>query len=163
MVAYRVFTVEEANALVPTLERTFEQLEEARDQARHHHEKLQVLEALWGDEVGEPENPDHGDFRDHRRGLRTAVGTLEETVREEILDRGLRFPSGGLQHGLVDFPTSYEGRWVYLCWERGDPELRFWHEVDDGYRGRRPVTDEHAEVMGRETDRDELDDSRLDF
>lgn len=161
--AHRVFTVQEADALVPTLERVFEELEEDRDRARRHHEKLQVLEALWGDEVGEPDNPDHGEFRDHRHELREAVRSLEETVREEILERGLRFPSGGLRQGLVDFPTSHEGRWVYLCWERGETELTHWHEVDGGYRGRRPITDEQAEAMGRETDRDELDDSRLDF
>ncbi len=160
---YRVFTVQEANRLVPVLERTFRELEEARDRARTHHEKLQVLEALWGDELEDPSNPDHGDYRDHRRGLRAAVETLEETVREEILDRGLRFPSGGLEHGLVDFPTSWRGRWVYLCWERGDPELEWWHEVDGGYRGRRRITDEQAEAMGRADDPDELDDTRLDF
>lgn len=161
--SYRVFTVQEANRLVPELERVFDELEEARDRARSHHEKLQLLDALWGEELEDPENPDHGDYRDHRRALREAVAALEETVQEEILDRGLRFPSGGLAHGLVDFPTSWEGRWVYLCWERGEPELRWWHEVDGGYGGRRRITGEQAEAMGREDDRDDLDDARLDF
>lgn len=160
---YRVFTVREANHLVPVLERAFERLEEARDRARREHEKLQVLEALWGDDVHDPDNPDHGDYLGHRRKLDGAVETLENTLRTEILDRGLRFPSGGLEHGLVDFPTSFEGRWVYLCWQRGEPELQHWHEVDGGFRGRRPLTAEQAEVMGREDDRRELDDSRLDF
>jgi hypothetical protein len=90
------------------------------------------------------------------------VGTLEGTVKREILDRGLRFPAGGLEHGLVDFPSSHDGRWIYLCWERGDPELRYWHEVDAGYAGRRPITEELAGEMGRD-DPEDLDDSRLDF
>lgn len=160
--SYRVFTVEEANRLVPALEEAFEVIESARSRARRHHEKLQVLDALWGEDVREKDNPDHEEFRVHRRALTEAVGTVESTVEEEILGRGLRFPSGGVRHGLVDVPTSLEGRWVYLCWERGDPELEHWHEVDGGYRGRRPVTPEHAEVMGR-ADPDDLDDSRLDF
>lgn len=163
MSGYRVFTVQEANRLVPELEEVFETLENARDRARGLHDRLQVLDALWGEEVEEPDNPDHGEWRDLRRELSGTVETLETTVREEILDRGLRFPSGGLAQGLVDFPTSWRGRWVYLCWERGDPELRWWHEVDGGYRGRRRITDEQAEAMGREDDPEELDDSRLDF
>lgn len=160
--SYRVFTVEEANRVVPALEEAFDLIESSRERARRRHEKLQVLDALWGEEVKAEGNPDHDEFRSHRRALRGAVETLETTVEEEILDRGLRFPSGGIRHGLVDFPTSYEGRWVYLCWERGDPELDHWHEVDGGYRGRRPITPEHVRVMGR-ADREELDDSRLDF
>lgn len=160
---YRVFTVDEANRLVPVLEEAFQRIEQAREEAREHHEQLQVLDALWSDEVKEPDNPDHGEFRRHRDGLTEAAETVEETVEEEIVARGLRFPSGGLQHGLVDFPTSYRGRWVYLCWERGESELRFWHEIEDGYRGRRPITPDQAEVMGRKDERDELDDSRLDF
>ena len=148
--------------MVPELEQTFRTIEEAREEARGRHEKLQVLDALWGDEVEDPGNPDHGEWRQHRRELREAVQTLESTVKQEILDRGLRFPAGGIEHGLVDFPSSYRGRWIYLCWERGDPELRFWHEVDGGYAGRNPITAEQARVMGRD-DPQELDDSRLDF
>ena len=161
--SYRVFTVEEANRLVPVLEDAFRRIEAAREAAREHHEQLQVLDALWGDAVEDRDNPDHEEYRTHREALSDAAATVEGTVQEEIVERGLRFPAGGLQHGLVDFPTSYEGRWVYLCWERGDPELRFWHEVEGGYRGRRRITPEQAEVMGREDDGGSLDDSRLDF
>lgn len=160
--SYRVFTVEEANRLVPVLEEAFRRIESAREEAREHHEQLQVLDALWGAEVKEPANPDHGEFRSRRDALSEAARTVETTVKEQIMERGLRFPAGGLQHGLVDFPTSFEGRWVYLCWERGDSVLRYWHEVDGGYRGRRPITPEQAEAMGRD-DRESLDDSRLDF
>lgn len=159
---YRIFTVEEANRLVPLLERVFEEIDEARERGRHHHEKLQMLDALWGERVEDPDNPDHEEYLEYRRGLDEAVESVEETVREEIVERGIRFPSGGLEHALVDFPTSLEGRWVYLCWERGEPELRYWHEVDGGYAGRRPITPEQAAVMG-EDDPAELDDSRLDF
>jgi hypothetical protein len=39
---------------------------------------------------------------------------------------------------------------VYLCWQRGEPELLAWHEVDRGFRGRRSITPEQAARMGRE-------------
>ena len=42
--------------------------------------------------------------------------------------------------GLVDFPTEHEGRTVYLCWRLGEPSVQYWHEIDAGYAGRRPLT-----------------------
>jgi hypothetical protein len=44
--------------------------------------------------------------------------------------------------GLVDFPARRAGRSVLLCWRVGEPALDFWHEVDDGYAGRRPVDED---------------------
>jgi hypothetical protein len=47
-----------------------------------------------------------------------------------------------LETGLIDFPTTFQGREVYLCWKFGERGIRFWHEVSDGFRGRKPI-DEH--------------------
>ena len=44
--------------------------------------------------------------------------------------------------GLVDFPTLYRDREVYLCWKLGETGIGFWHHVEDGYRGRRPIDSE---------------------
>ena len=44
-----------------------------------------------------------------------------------------------LEGGLIDFPTIWEGREVYLCWKLGESEVGFWHEVDAGYAGRQPL------------------------
>jgi hypothetical protein len=41
--------------------------------------------------------------------------------------------------GLVDFPSRFEDRIVFLCWQRGEPEIRFYHELDGGFVGRKPV------------------------
>jgi hypothetical protein len=49
--------------------------------------------------------------------------------------------------GLVDFPSLFEGREVYLCWRLGEPEVMYWHELKDGVAGRQPVT-EHAASSG---------------
>jgi hypothetical protein len=42
--------------------------------------------------------------------------------------------------GLVDFPSVYQGRKIWLCWKLGEPEIRFWHEFNDGFAGRKPIT-----------------------
>lgn len=41
--------------------------------------------------------------------------------------------------GLLDFPALREGREVYLCWQYGEGDIAFWHEVEAGYAGRQPI------------------------
>ncbi len=44
-----------------------------------------------------------------------------------------------LDIGLIDFPTLFQGEEVYLCWKLGEPGIQFWHGVDEGFRGRKPI------------------------
>jgi hypothetical protein len=44
-----------------------------------------------------------------------------------------------LDIGLLDFPTLYKGREVYLCWRLGEDRIEFWHNIEDGFRGRQPI------------------------
>lgn len=41
--------------------------------------------------------------------------------------------------GLLDFPALKDGREVYLCWQYGEGEIAFWHEVEAGFAGRQPI------------------------
>ena len=41
--------------------------------------------------------------------------------------------------GLVDFPSLRDGEEVLLCWQLGEPDLAWWHGVDEGFRGRKPL------------------------
>jgi hypothetical protein len=159
----KTFTVEDANRLIPVLEQAFRSIEQKKERVRRHAKKLEVLHLLWGDRVDADENPDHRDFIRYKRAIGKIISEIEQIIQEEILRRGLRFPVGGLENGLVDFPTTYQGRWVYLCWSSGEPQLCYWHETDEGYPGRHEITDEQRERMGREYDPRDLDDSSLDI
>ncbi|HVX65048.1 MAG TPA: DUF2203 domain-containing protein [Bryobacteraceae bacterium] len=44
-----------------------------------------------------------------------------------------------LDAGLLDFPTLLRDREVYLCWKLGEPEIAFWHGIEEGFRGRKPI------------------------
>ena len=44
-----------------------------------------------------------------------------------------------LDSGLIDFPSIRDGQEVYLCWIDGEADIGFWHELDAGYAGRRPL------------------------
>ena len=61
--------------------------------------------------------------------LQAAVAALDE--REIVLR--------DLDRGLVDFPAVRDGREVYLCWIDGEDDIRYWHELDAGFRGRQPL------------------------
>jgi hypothetical protein len=41
--------------------------------------------------------------------------------------------------GLLDFPAWKDGREVYLCWQYGEDDIAFWHEIEAGYAGRQPI------------------------
>lgn len=147
-VTLRAFTVAEANALIPALEAVLARVRELGVEMRDRYEKVQVLDALWGEKLLDPGTPDHEEFVDHRERITRLAATIERAVEEEIRGRGIRFPPGGLEHGLLDFPTTYDGRWVYLCWRSGEPRVEAWHEVGAGFAGRQPLTPEQALRMG---------------
>lgn len=161
--ARKCFTVDEANALIPLLEHALRQVGERRDTIRERTDKLQVLDAIWGAGVAARTNPDHGEYLEHRAEIARALGDVQRIVNDEIMERGLRFPAGGLEHGLIDFPTTFDGRWIYLCWRSPEPRIVAWHEVDGGFAGRRVLTTSDAARMGLADDPARQDDSILDF
>jgi hypothetical protein len=55
----------------------------------------------------------------------------------ELDDLGVELK--GIDDGLIDFPTTREGRVVYLCWRLGEDEIGWWHETDGGFAGRQPL------------------------
>lgn len=158
----RAFRVDEANALIPALNEVFQGVRAHRHTIREATQRIEVLELLWSSEVRNPANPDHAEFVRLHEDVDRALRGLQRSIEEGVIGRGLRFPAGGLEHGLVDFPTTYHGRWVYLCWKVGEREVRYWHEVDGGFDGRREITDSDRVHMGAD-DPDDVDDTDLDF
>jgi hypothetical protein len=78
-------------------------------------------------------------LRARKDGASTAVAAAVERVNElgaQIKD---------LEIGLIDFPALYQGREVLLCWKLGEDRIAFWHGVDEGFRGRKPIDDEFRE------------------
>jgi len=56
---------------------------------------------------------------------------------EKLEDMGCLIKDIGI--GLIDFYYSFEGRDILLCWKLGEKEIKFWHEADTGYMGRKPI------------------------
>lgn len=120
----RLYTVEEANALLPELRERLDRIREAR----------QVL--LRGAELVKERIATDGGGAHGGRGYWEAQATLraeiERLAEENIV---LRDP----ESGLVDFPGERDGRRVWLCWRAGEERIDHWHELDTGFIGRQPL------------------------
>jgi len=60
-----------------------------------------------------------------------------DALIHQIMDTGAQIKD--INIGLLDFSVLRDGREVYLCWQSGEEDIAFWHEVDDGYAGRQPI------------------------
>ena len=125
----RIYTIEEANALVPEMRAVLLQM--AYEQARLDRAHEEMHRQLEGD--GTPAARDEADRREAemveiREGIRT--------LHAHLAGRGVQVRD--LEMGLVDLPAMRDGRRVWLCWRLADPSVSFWHGTDEGYAKRRP-------------------------
>ncbi|MGH2458412.1 MAG: DUF2203 domain-containing protein [Chloroflexota bacterium] len=129
----RLFTVAEANALIPRIEERFARLRTIRQASQPAQEALARIER------GKRSNgADHSqEIRELRSHLDTAIDQMNALLAE-IGELGCEVKD--VESGLVDFPHQREGRVVYLCWRSGEDRIRFWHEVSTGFAGRQPLT-----------------------
>ena len=121
----RHFTRAEANALLPQLTEMLDRLRDAKDELTD----TEAHEALAG---AAPSNG--GGEEGHQVGVAfLEVRKLLDTIeRSGIVLRDI-------DRGLVDFPAVRDGREVYLCWELGEDDVGYWHDLDAGYGGREPL------------------------
>lgn len=75
-------------------------------------------------------------------GSRTLSKIVQDFERldalvHQIMDTGVLIKDVNI--GLLDFPALRNEQEVYLCWQYGDNEIAFWHEVEAGYAGRQPI------------------------
>lgn len=128
----RLFTIHEANDLLPTLRALIEQVFQILGALRQKSERVIRAERLT------PESPDLMD----RLQKDDAIARLIQEVRglvEEIHTYGC--VCKGIEQGLVDFPCLLGDEIVFLCWRYGEESVGYWHRVEDGFAGRRPLLD----------------------
>ena len=121
----RHFTLDEANALLPRLNPLLRQLRNSKDDLTDSETHELLAESAPGNGGGEA-------------GRQIGVAFLEvRRLLETVEEAGIVLRD--IDRGLVDFPAVIDDREVYLCWELGEDEVGFWHEISSGYRGRLPL------------------------
>jgi hypothetical protein len=125
LVHSRHFTRDEANTLLPQLTTLLTRLREAKDELTDTEAHEALSEAAPTNGGGE-------------QGQQVGVAFLEVRRLLETVERAgivLR----DIDRGLVDFPALLEEREIYLCWELGEDEVAYWHDLEGGYGGREPL------------------------
>ncbi len=130
----RLFTFEEANDLVPWLERTFQRLNSSMQRLETMKQRQSELQRV--------QQRLNGTFKRHNEmnAMETELEEIEKDLQgivDDILAEGIIIRD--IPRGLVDFPHLREGREVYLCWVSGEESIAFWHETNRGYDHRQPL------------------------
>lgn len=119
------YSREEATALLPQIRIWLDRVGELRETLALCDKRLGGLrgggEDLGGELVG--------------KWIKAIAGlkdVLDEFQRREIFIKDI-------ERGLLDFPAFIGGREVFLCWERDEANVEFWHDLDSGFSGREPL------------------------
>lgn len=124
--AQRLFTLPDANALLPQLRQLLRGILEAREKIVAAQPELwPVLEKAIGNGGGK------------KAGQMVQYFEVIQRGSEAIQELGIEIKD--INTGLVDFAAERDGRVVYLCWRYGEGEIAFWHELDAGFAGRQPL------------------------
>jgi hypothetical protein len=136
----RFFTLEEARALLPTLEKEIRQAIQLKAKHQEVDDEFSAISRrimMLGGAIVDREK------LLALRSRRDAVAMRLKEKIEAIHESGCLVKD--LDVGLLDFPTLFRGEEVYLCWKLGEPDIRFWHGVHEGFRGRKPIDQEFIE------------------
>jgi hypothetical protein len=124
----KLFTVEEANSLLPSVRPIVKSIQRS-------HRRLSAFEnpakhAAAGAENGGGGLSNGSHYARLLLELSTRAGQLE-TLGIQLKD---------YHQGLIDFPSMRDGRVVLLCWkaDEGD-QVEWWHDVEAGFAGRQPL------------------------
>ncbi len=128
----RIFTLAEAREMLPRIEQLLLDIQRSK-------RKFDQVQALR-DSIRRSTGADGGAVDTNAPALTERARALANDIRQQIEELN----AAGVQvkdvdRGLVDWVAMREGRQVYLCWQRGEPTVDWWHEIADGFPGRRRV------------------------
>jgi hypothetical protein len=140
-VVSRFYSLDAANALVPELGVVTDRLREQRDELVGLRDAFRDREGVvLGEVIAETPGADEADADPELRRLRLRMRGIVDQMQADVawLDER-EIVLRDITTGLVDFPALVSGRQVWLCWHSGEAAIGFWHSVDEGFAGRRPL------------------------
>jgi hypothetical protein len=136
----RYFTVEQAERQLPEVEKLLREAlfhkAESQRAGQDFEDIATHIRMAGGVRV------DHAKLLAIRARRDTSTAALRDAL-ERIEEMGVMVKD--LDIGLIDFFTRYQDRDVFLCWKLGETGIRFWHAIEDGFRGRKPIDQDFLE------------------
>jgi len=140
-----VYSVREANRLLPRVGEAVRRIQQTAHEVVRAQDRASVLTLIGGRDPGSPE---HAELLQRRRDLEESV-TAYQIRLGELQKLGCILKD--LNLGVVDFYGRKKNRLVFLCWKLGEKRISYWHDLDAGFAGRRPI----RELRGAQEEREE--------
>ena len=138
------YDFDRANAMLPELRETLLQLRALRDEVISVRDRIVELNApaLAGGSVSAPAPAARADADLETKRLRMRLQGLVDQMQATVLKiDGWGIQLREIDSGLVDFPALAAGRPIWLCWRLGEDQVSWWHDVSEGFDGRRRIED----------------------
>jgi len=132
----RVFSLEEANSLIPKLDSMTTDLMQKKELMQKKHDQLLVFDLIEGEKIKNEDTSEHHDYWNKRSDLENLVVSFEKDILElNAMGCYLR----DISTGVVDFFSIWKSELVYLNWTRGEPKIIYYHDVDAHYSDRKSL------------------------
>ena len=124
---FSYFTTNEANQALPDVIKKFEFTMAKKNVVSKLEQDLQMSLATANT---------FDQYVSLKQKLNSAITKFYESI-ETLENTGVVVKS--IEQGLLDFPSKRFDEEVWLCWKYGETEIKFWHEKDSGFMGRKPI------------------------
>jgi len=131
-----LFTVEEANQRLPLVRAIVSDIVALYSDVDERRDRLNRVRQAYGAGPDSSQTAYSEEMDEIEKELDQDVSRLEGYLGE-LTELGVELKDP--VKGLIDFPTTMEGRPAYLCWKLGEEEIAFWHERDAGFQGRQSL------------------------
>ena len=122
------FSVNDANEILPTVIKKFNHAKKMKDEVMKMEHQLSS---------GITQTTSLEEYATIKRELNSTVTKFYQSI-EDLENTGVFLK--GLDEGLLDFPAKRFDEEIWLCWKEGETEIKFWHEKDTGFIGRKPIS-----------------------
>jgi len=125
---FSYFTIASANKLLPLVVEKFKEvLKQKENVMKIEHQCESVVSTTSGFE----------EYIKIKKRLNSAIAKFYQAI-EDLENTGAVLK--GIEEGLLDFPSKRFDKEIWLCWKFGEKEIKFWHEKDIGFNGRKPIS-----------------------
>ena len=122
------FTVKSANEILPIIIKKYEQAKKQKDLIIKTEQELTQSMSTENSLI---------DYATLKQKLNSVVTKFYQSL-EDLENTGVVVKQ--LDQGLLDFPAKRFDQEIWLCWKEGETEVKFWHEKDTGFMGRKPIS-----------------------
>jgi len=122
------FSVSDANEILPLVIKKFNYAKKAKAEVMKMEQQL-TSEITSTTSLEE--------YTINKRKLNSSITKFYQSI-EDLENTGVSLK--GLDEGLLDFPAKRFDEEIWLCWKEGETEIKFWHEKDTGFMGRKPIS-----------------------